>query len=298
MTAPPRPSDPATLADLQTFLVNALVDTRPLEQILPDDELAQRLGVRHPEDLARLVAPGPRMPAHACVEVYRHAYVARLIECLDDDYPVCRYALGDSRWGELARDYVSTHVSSHPSLNGYGRDMVNHLCQHGEPFAADLAKLEWAIVEAIHAPVGEGLHPGALAGLAGDAFALASLVPSPSLTVVSSAYPVNAFFQAFQDDEAPNVPRAEATTTAVFRRGTAVYRFELTPPMAVLVKALAQGATLGDALSRLEASVDDETLLAVAPALSGWFSSWIGSGLFVDLGATSPAPAAKAGGTR
>lgn len=255
------------LRDLEEWLVGAIVAP----------ELASA------DDVARLVTPGPKLDPRGRLGVYHSAYVARLIECIADDYPVCAWALGEDEWNRVARGYVAARPSSHPSLNAYGAELRDHLRAHAPPFIADLGRLEWAIVEAIHADAGETLGAEALAALPPDAWGTARLVTSPSLSVIRSDYPINAFFQAFKDELAPAWPEPEATATAVYRHGGLVYRMRLTLPMAALLEALRAGQPLGAALESLERSLAPDDLTVVATHLSDWFSSWTASGIFARL---------------
>ena len=53
--------------------------------------------------------------------------------------------------------------------------------------------------------------------------------PSPSLRLLRFRYPVNAYLQAVRDAGAPAIPRAKASTTAVYRVDFRIWRMDLTP---------------------------------------------------------------------
>ena len=133
-----------------------------------------------------------------------------------DDYPALQFALGAEAFEALCHEYIERHPSSAPSLNFFGRHMADFcLTEASEPFAlrhfaADLAKLEWALVEVLHARVAEALSPEALGAIAPERWGDARLPPSPAARVLRFDYPVNAFFQSFKADEEPLVPRQGA----------------------------------------------------------------------------------------
>ena len=56
---------------------------------------------------ARLITPSATLSALERIDIYRRGYHARLIECLVDDYPVLQHALGEERFEELCRAYIS-----------------------------------------------------------------------------------------------------------------------------------------------------------------------------------------------
>ncbi len=236
----------------------------------------------------RLTA-GPRLRAFERLDIYRRAYHARLVDCLADDYPVLQHALGDEAFHGLCSTYIERHPSGGPSLNFFGRHM-ERLCRDGgltslaEPaFAADLAALEWAIVEVIHAPSAEPLTLEGLRDMPPEAWPGARLVPNTALRLHRFAFPVNAYFQAFRDGGHPELPSAQPSAMVVYRSGPTVWRMDLTPPMFDVLTALVGGEVLGDALSRAESG-----LAGVDPAEAGqrvthWFREWVASGLFVRV---------------
>jgi hypothetical protein len=235
----------------------------------------------------RWLTAGPRLDASERLAIYRRAYHARLVECLADDYPTLQAALGDDAFEALSSAYIARHPSTSPSLNAFGRHMAAHCASgpalpHGA-FAADLAALEWAIVEVIHAPSAEPLSAEALGSVPPDAWGAARLEPTPALRVVRTAYPVNAYYQAHRDGTNPPIPAPAQASTAVYRSGPTVWRMDLTLPMDALLSRLVSGATLGEALEAATASLGDQPEDVAAARVTGWFREWVSSGLFARV---------------
>jgi hypothetical protein len=235
---------------------------------------------------------GPRLAALERLEVYRRAYHARLIECLADDYPALQSALGTDAFDALCRAYIERHPSSGPSLNAFGRHMAA-FCRAGEggcaesAFTADLASLEWAMVEVIHAASAMPLTLDRLASIPIDRWADARLVPTPAFRLLRFGYPINAYFQSFREGTTPVIPAPAASAVLVYRSGPTVWRMALTEPMAALLDAIAEGETLGTSLERAATALADmpepEPEDAVAARVMGWFRDWVGSGLFARV---------------
>src|SRR5258706_10996091 len=113
-------------------------------------------------DAERVVAPSSRLSGLERVAIYHEAYRARLVECLADDYPALQHALGEPSFETLCHAYITEHPSRSPNLNSFGRRMSDFCRTRNEPlaaFAADLAALEWAMVDVVHAAPAEWL-PG------------------------------------------------------------------------------------------------------------------------------------------
>lgn len=244
-------------------------------------------GVLDTESVETLVRRGPVLSATECVQIYNDGYFARLIECLVDDYPALAHALGEDTFASLAREYIQHRPSRSPSLNAFGQHLPAFCRTRGEPwaaFASDLARLEWALVEAVHAPAPDGVAPGALAAIPASAWQSARLVPSPALRVLRFDYPVGAYFQQFRDEAAPGLPERRPAATAVCRQSLTLWRVELTPSAVGLLDELVAGVSLGSAVAALELRTSDPAERAeLARALPAWLGTWVSSGFFVSV---------------
>jgi hypothetical protein len=230
--------------------------------------------------IEQCVTDGPSLNAAERLAIYHEGYFARLVACLVDDYPALEYFLGEERFASLARAYIGEFPSRSPSLNAYGARMAEFCRARTEPwapFAAELAELEWALVEVIHAPSAPGLSPEALAKVPASAWQTARLVASPTLRLLHFEHAVNAYFQAFLDGSDPEHPEQRPSATAVCRRGLPVTRTNLELPAATLLEDLLAGSPLESALARLaelSGGVD------LSEKLPNWLASWVGSGFF------------------
>ena len=249
-----------------------------------------QLGIRDDQDIERLVTKGPRLSALDRLDIYFFGYKARLVECLIDDFPAVRYALGEDAFEELSRAYINAHPSRSPSLNGFGRMMPQFLASYPHEharFLADLAALEWAMVEVLHAEAAPTLTQESLNEIPPDRWGEARLPPSKTVRVLRFRYPVNAYFQAFRNDAEPQIPSEEASATAVYRVKYAIWRMDLTPLMCGLLEALYAGARLGDALEAIATDADSADALAEAERnVMVWFREWVAAGFFarIDVG--------------
>jgi hypothetical protein len=222
-------------------------------------------------EVARYVTPSARQTPGDRLHVYRHAYVARLIECLEDDYPAVFHALGRDRAEALCREYIEAHPSRSFSLNVFGQSMPAFLRTKNELFAADLAALEWSVVEAIHAAESVKMAPDALAKIDPSEWGKVALVASSSLRLHHFDHPVNAYYQAFHDDEDPELPSAASERVAIYRLDMKIWRMALSPGQYALLSPLVRGASLEDAF---ESDVGEEA------DVGAWFRQWTAEGFF------------------
>lgn len=80
--------------------------------------------------------------------VYRHAYRARLVAALRDNYAVLAQVMGDEDFDALAADYVQAHPSSHASIRWYGEQLPDFLAAHealAHPAFVDIARMDAAL---------------------------------------------------------------------------------------------------------------------------------------------------------
>lgn len=80
--------------------------------------------------------------------VYRHAYRARLVAALRDNYAVLVQVMGDEDFDALAADYVEAYGSAHASIRWYGDALADFLARHealAHPAFVDVARMDWTL---------------------------------------------------------------------------------------------------------------------------------------------------------
>jgi len=252
---------PTSLRETQEWLVRAIAD---------DPE-----GI----DAASVVTPSRSLDAAQRLYVYQSGYLARLVECLRDDYPVLAASMGDEAWETLCREYVERHPSRSPNLNAFGRHMASLLRDLDRAFEADLATLEWALVEIIHAPVPPPLDLGALATMPPEAWAGVTFARSEAVRLLAFDYPVNTFYRRYRETgDVPPRPSPAPSWTVAYRAGGTLWRMDLTQAMNGVLGALLEGAPLGEAL----AGIDDDDEEA-ARSVMIWFREWVSGGIFAGV---------------
>ena len=230
-----------------------------------------------------LLTPGLSGDARADVRerlgVYRHAYLARLVEVLADDYPALKRALGDARFDALAAAYVRALPSRSPSLRDLGARLPGFVAAHeaaaelraGAPWAADLARLELAVTDAFDAEDALPLARSDLAAVAPEQWGELALSLMPGARLLALAWPVRAL-RAAHDAEQPLVlealaPRAERVL--VWRKDERVLHREVDASEAELLARVVAGACFGELCALAAEGCGDESGAALAAGLLG-----------------------------
>ena len=259
------------LADFQRWFQTII--TNP-DGLGPGVAAARAAVGRDDATMAAVVTRGHLDPA-VRMEVYRNAYHLRLIECLADDFPAVQELLGKDRFARIARSYIAAFPSRQPNLNRYSIRFPDFLAAESrQAFAADLARLEWAMIEAIHAAPAEPFDLTELQALAPDHWADLRLRPAPASRLLELAHPANAWFQAWRVGQPLPPARKGRSFVLVYRAGERLWRMDLTPLTADLLRRLFAGETLGAAISAL-GDVPD-----LAPRVIRWFREWVAGGVF------------------
>ncbi|HKJ24597.1 MAG TPA: DNA-binding domain-containing protein [Myxococcota bacterium] len=229
-----------------------------------------------------------RATASTRLEIYAHAYFQRIHDVLARDLPTLAAALGADGFHDLAAAYLCVHPPSRPSLRHAGARLPGFLATDAAaapfrrrwPFAADLARLEWALGEAFDAPDAPPLARAELEALAPERWETLALAPHPSVRRLSVGWNVAALRAAFEaDDEdaagaALPSPEAGDATLLVWRSRERVRFRALDADEADLLARLATGATFGalcEAVARRHGP--DEAPARAAARLAAWLDA-------------------------
>ncbi len=202
---------------------------------------------------ARRVA-GDGLAPSARLAVYRHHVVASLTAALQATFPVV-VRLVDARFFAYAADrYVRAEPPAGPCLFEYGATFPDFLAafppSRGLVYLPDVARLEWAMNAALHAPDAPPLTAGALRALPPDAHARLAPGLHPSVTLLESPWPVDRIWHANQPGAEPDARvdlDAGGVRLQIWRLGDEVVFRALTPAALAFRRALARERALAAA---------------------------------------------------
>lgn len=247
---------------------------------------------RNPEALA-LIRGNDRLTSRERLDIYSQSYWCRVLDSLFDDFQGLHAVLGSRAFNRLAEAYLSEMPSQSFTLRDLGSRLPGWLASHpsyggaNAAMALDMARLEWAHVEAFDGPSRKPLGPEDLLELGPEMkFRL-----QPHISLLELQYPVDdlritvqpapeghsAASNAVLRRRASGIVRkfraiAPAPTyLAVHRVEFSVYYRRLEPGEFRVLGALGQGVSMGDAVESLEDCGD---------RIEGWFAAWSRLGWF------------------
>lgn len=213
------------------------------------------------------------------IGIHRNHFALSLGDALSATFPTVRALVGEDFFAQAARAFVRAHPPAGPCLFEYGGDFPAFLRCLREaaalPYLPDIARFDWAVNEAAHAPDAPALVAQALAGLSPDDLGRCRLEAHPSLRRLRSVFPLPSI-RAVAQPGAPETARVDlgagAAHLAVWRnRDDDVVWLDLDPSAWVALDRLAAGEPLQVAATACAAA--DLTALLATVVLEGAFTS-------------------------
>jgi hypothetical protein len=152
---------------------------------------------------------GDGLPPEARLAIYRHHVFSTLTAALASAYPVV-VRLVDARFFAYAADaYVRAHPPAGPCLVEYGESLPEFLAAFPPcrdlGYLSDVARLEWAMHRALHAPDAAPVDPERLRAVAPDAAPGIRFRLDPSLSLCRSVWPIDRIWRANQPGADPAI---------------------------------------------------------------------------------------------
>ncbi|AXC12623.1 Glutamate synthase [NADPH] large chain [Acidisarcina polymorpha] len=226
------------------------------------------------------IKPNERLSSFDRLEIYNRQYWFRVITAVAEDFPALNAVLGSDAFDVLVLAYLRDNPSSSFTLRDLGSRLPEWLQDHAEftsgnhDLAVDIARLEWAYVEAFDRAAIPPVNGADFAGFDGET----RLSLQPHLQLLNLKYPVdelvlavhrenalsdimsNAISKRRQTSEAdlPELPRQDIYL-AVHRYDNSVYYRRIDREAFLLLSSLQSGNSLGSAL---ESAFQDGTYTA------------------------------------
>ncbi len=143
---------------------------------------------------SRFIKPNDRLTSFERLEIYNRQYWFRVLSSMIEDFPGLRAVLGDRRFDAMSKAYLMDCPSRSFTLRNLGSRLEAWLRKHPkwagakQALALDIARLEWADIEAFDGKAETPLRPEDLAAEAG---ANLRLRLQPYVRLLDLKYPVD-----------------------------------------------------------------------------------------------------------
>jgi hypothetical protein len=203
-------------------------------------------------DLAATVA-GDTIPAAARLSVYRHHVFASLATALAATFPTVQALVGPDFFRGLARAFVGRALPVQPVLSEYGADfpafIAGYEAARDLPYLADVARLDWALNLAFHAPPGDRLQAADLSAVPAERLPSMSIALAAGAVLINSRYPLDRIWKTSQPGagDEPVDLNSGASHLLVLRRPDDAAFASLSAGEAAFIETLAVGMSLEQA---------------------------------------------------
>ena len=201
------------LLEIQHRMLDAVM------QPLTNDEQMQphtRDGRSMHDVAAEFIKPNDRLSSFERLEIYNRQYWFRLTDAVSDDFPALNAMLGAKRFNALVLAYIRENPSTSWTLRDLGGKLPDWLANHPEHtgrrhvLAIDIARLEWAYVEAYDCEKVAPLSAEDIQGLGPEG----QIALQPHIQLLELRYPVDELVMAVHRD----APETDIVSNAAMGR--------------------------------------------------------------------------------
>ncbi len=212
---------------------------------------------------------GPDDTAAERLAVYRNTVATALARALRLNFPTVARLVGDEFFDGMAQVFARQELPAAADLDAYGAGLPAFVqafeaCA-GIPYLPDIARLDWAVAKALHAPDVEPLAVDALAGLDNTQAAGLRFAAHPAVSLLASEFPVDEIWRGVLEQDEDAMAAVDLASGPVHllveRVDDAARVLRVAAPEWRFAAALAAGEPLGQLLSTL-AEADVPVLLA------------------------------------
>lgn len=244
------------------------------------------------------VVPSDNLSSFERLQIYNQQYWYRLLDCFDDDFPGLKSILGEKRFSNLTREYLTVHPSSCFTLRNLGEHLVSFLRNRTdliEPeveLCLEMTSFEWARVVAFDEVAKQPIDEQFIKSAAPENLRLAL---QPYVTLLELNYALDVYAVAFnrhqrdQSEAGSRKPRGkmrksdapwpvqEKVFLVVHRHENTVYLKRVDLAGFVILSELRRGATLNESVITAVGRLEEEKMVVenLAQDIQEWFALWM-----------------------
>jgi hypothetical protein len=214
--------------------------------------LVQQNGQLPSANPAHLINESSRLTAARHLNIYRQSYIARLRECMKNQFSALAYALGEELFQMFADQYLGAYPSDSHTLNDLGGRFPDFL-EETRPdagqeekeswidFIIQLARFEYTLSLIFDGYADEELEP------ANDSTPDEKLKLAPLLRLFYHRYPICRYYLDVTRKKQPELPFEEDSYCVVTRTNYRLSLLEIKPAQYHFLEILARGDSIAQA---------------------------------------------------
>ena len=219
--------------------------------------------------------------------IYAGAYVARLLEALENDYPVLQTTVDEQAFYDLGEAYIKQHPSTYTSLRWFGQYLPMFLTEaapyNKDPWLAEMAVFEWALVDAFNASDQPSITENDVGRIPPDQWPVLGFEFHPSVQCFNYEWNILPMWQAHK--EGKPLPKSQKLSQPeaclVWRQNLKTLFRTLEEDEAQMLTAARQGANFSQMCEQLSQYIDDAQQIPLRSV--SLLKTWLSQGLVTGL---------------
>lgn len=269
------------LKNFQQWMQQLLLDPYQQTGVNPGDLLSDQSNAASIEDV---ICHSEKLTAQEHLGIYQRSYIARLRNCMSQQFSALEYALGEALFCAFADDYLASKPSQNYNLAYLGAHFADYL-ETNRPdaqenikedwidFMIELARFEYAI-GVIFEMKAEEDYP--LATIDTDENKL-QLVPICEL--FQFRFPVRKYYSDFKNDKQPHLPSKSESYCVVLRHKFKLAIYDLHKEQFEFLSYLKEQNNIAEAKELIKTQYE-ENALSFDEVWNSWKESWITAHFF------------------
>ncbi len=247
---------------------------------------AATTGATSIDALYEIVNATSKLSPEKHLSIYAGSYIARLRECMKNQFSALNYALGEDLFRAFADEYLYVYPSESYTLNDLGQHFQRYL-KETRPDTSDDELNDWPdfIIELAgfeyHLSQLFDQHTDIEANIAPTDTPDAVLSVPPVFSIVESTYPVSRYYLDVVSKNEPGIPQAQTSYCAIVRISYRIGIFDLNAAQFHFLMLFTQ---LGDIEQTIQqfATQFNFPIEAVLEIWATWRTYFLKSGILIE----------------
>lgn len=269
------------LSSFQQWMQQLLLDPYQQTNVDPKSLLPDSFNA---SSLEAIVHHSKRLTASEHIGIYQRSYIARLRNCMSQQFSALEYALGEDIFCAFADDYLASTPSYNYNLSLLGKHFSDYL-EENRPDAAEeikedwidfiieLAKFEYAIGVIFEEKAEEGYQ------VAAHNSNEEKLKLVPICELFKFQFPVRKFYSDFKNEKKPSLPFENESYCVVIRHKFKLAVYDIHKDQYEFLSSLKKGMDIPTAKSKF---IENQNVSATQfdAVWNRWKARWIEAKLF------------------
>ena len=211
--------------------------------------------------------------------IYQRSYIARLRNCMSQQFSALEFALGENIFIAFADEYLASRPSTHYNLGELGRDFANYI-QGNRPDSDEKVKEDWIdfMIELAEFEYEFSLlydRKGDLTFEAPQPEESESIIQLRDVCdVFEFQFPIRWFYTEFKNDRNPSLPHPHQTFCLIVRHNFQLSLFDLNAKQFEFLSLMKQGLNLKEASDQFK-KMNPDSLAEFEAIFPKWKKQWL-----------------------